>query len=126
MRYQAVIDAREIADSKMGTFREAMRIRAEQRAAKKETTSMRLKSWTHFFQAIKRGEKTHDLRSKKDREFHVGQILTLEEYDNVLGEYTGDAVDVEVTYITDDVVPCAFSSAVLDKGYCILSIRKVH
>lgn len=87
---------------------------------------MRLKSWTHFFQAIKRGEKTHDLRSKKDREFHVGQILTLEEYDNVLGEYTGDAVDVEVTYITDDVVPCAFSSAVLDKGYCILSIRKVH
>lgn len=84
---------------------------------------MKLKSWTHFFQAIKRGDKTHDLRSKKDREFHIGQILTLQEYDPWTGEYTGDEVDVQVTYVTDDVTPCAFSSAVLDKGYCILSIR---
>lgn len=86
---------------------------------------MKLKSWTHFFQAIKRGDKTHDLRSKKDREFYVGQRLTLQEYDQFKGEYTGDEVEVEVTFITDDVTPCAFSSAVLEKGYAILSLRLV-
>ncbi|QIV65869.1 DUF3850 domain-containing protein [Mesorhizobium phage Cp1R7A-A1] len=87
---------------------------------------MKLKSWSHFFQAIKRGDKTHDLRSKADREFFVGQVLTLQEYDPFEGKYSGDEVDVVVTFITDDVTPCAFSSAVLDKGYCILSLRLVQ
>lgn len=86
---------------------------------------MKLKSWSHFFQAIKRGEKLHDLRSKKDRDFRIGQHLTLQEFDPFKGKYTGDEVEVEVTFITDDVTPCAFSSAVLEKGYCILSIRLV-
>lgn len=83
---------------------------------------MKLKSWSHFFQAIKRGDKTHDLR-KKDRQFFVGQRLTLQEYDPFAGKYTGDEVDVIVTYITDEVTPCAFSSSVLEKGYAILSLR---
>lgn len=87
--------------------------------------SMKLKSWSHFFQAIKAGKKTHDLRYKGDREFFVGQLLTLQEYDFVHGRYTGDEVDVEVTYITDDNVPCAFSSAVLPKDFCILSLKVV-
>jgi hypothetical protein len=30
---------------------------------------------------------------------------------------------VEVTYITNRTVPCAFSSAVLAPGYCILSLK---
>jgi len=30
---------------------------------------------------------------------------------------------VEITYITSNNTPCAFSSAVLDKDYCILSLR---
>lgn len=86
---------------------------------------MKLKSWSPFFQAIKAGQKTHDLRSKKDREFFVGQLLTLAEYEPFTGQYTGDEIDVVVTFITDDVTPCAFSSAVLDKGYAILSIKRV-
>ena len=85
----------------------------------------KLKSWTKFFKAIKAGEKTHDLRSKKDRDYEIGERLLLQEYDPFSGTYTGDACVVEVTYITDDVTPCAFSSAVLDKGYCILSIKVV-
>jgi hypothetical protein len=84
-----------------------------------------LKSWTHFFQAIKAGEKTHDLRSKKDRSFKVGENVCLREYDPFKGEYTGDSLVAKVTYITDNVTPCAFSSAVLDKDYCILSLRVV-
>jgi hypothetical protein len=84
-----------------------------------------MKSWTHFFQAIKAGQKLHDLRYKGDREFHVGQHLILQEYDPFKGRYTGDEVEVEVTFITDDVTPCAFSSAILPKDYCILSIKLI-
>lgn len=83
----------------------------------------KLKSWSHFFKAIKAGEKTHDLRSEDDGKFFVGQILTLEEYDFVKGTYTGDTVNVIVTYITSRDTPCAFSSSVLEPGYCILSIK---
>jgi len=84
-----------------------------------------LKSWKPFFQAIKYGHKTHDLRSKKDRTFKVGEEIVLEEYDPFTGEYTGEKLLCKITYITDDVTPCAFSSAVLEKGYCILSLRAI-
>jgi len=82
-----------------------------------------VKSWTHFFQAIKRGEKTHDMRDMKDRDYKVGDILNLQEYDPFSGNYSGDEVKVVVTYITSQNTPCAFSSAALKEGFCILSIQ---
>ena len=85
-----------------------------------------LKSWSHFFDAIKKGEKKHDLRCLKDRKFHVGEILRLMRYDNVKGEYTGEHLDVKITYMTSRYLPCAYSSAVLDKDYVILSIEPVE
>lgn len=81
-----------------------------------------VKSWSHFFQAIKRGDKVHDLR-KNDRNYNVGDFLLLREYDFIAGKYTGDTLEAEITYITDNRVPCAFSSAVLHEGYCILSLK---
>ena len=84
-----------------------------------------VKSWSPFFQAIKAGTKTHDLRDKIDRNYQVGDILTLEEFEPFTGVYTGDSVDVEITYITSNNTPCAYSSAVLDKDYCILSLRLI-
>lgn len=82
-----------------------------------------VKSWQPFFQAIKDGRKTHDLRYDVDRNFEVGDIITLQEYLPFEGKYTGEWILVEVTYITSRDTPCAFSSAVLDKDYCILSIK---
>lgn len=82
-----------------------------------------VKSWVPFFQAIKRGDKLHDLR-KDDRGYEVGDQLMLHEYDQVAGRYTGDRLCVDVTFITDRRTPCAFSSAVLPSDYCILSIRR--
>lgn len=84
-----------------------------------------MKSWTHFFQAIKAGLKKHDLR-KMDRDFRVGQHVILQEYDNINGRYTGETLEVRITYITSENTPCAFSSAVLEKGYAILSIEVVE
>ncbi len=80
------------------------------------------KSWPAYFQAIKRGDKTHDLR-KMDRDFKVGDTILLQEYDPFTGKYTGQECTVEITYITSNETPCAFSSAVLENGYCILSLR---
>jgi len=85
-----------------------------------------VKSWSPFFKAIVRGDKLHDLRDLKDRKYKVGDILTLCEYEPFLGTYTGEKVDVEVTYITSTDTPCAFSSSALDSDYAILSIQLTH
>ena len=82
-----------------------------------------VKSWVPFFQAFKRGEKKHDMRDLKDRQYKVGDLLILEEYDPFLGRYTGDMMWMKITYITSSETPCAFSSAALDKNYCILSLE---
>lgn len=87
-------------------------------------TKHHVKSWLHFFKAINDGVKTHDLR-KNDRNYKIGDTLILEEYDNINGRYTGRTLEREITYITSEEVPCAFSSAALEKGYCILSLAQV-
>jgi hypothetical protein len=82
-----------------------------------------LKSWSAFFQAIKSGEKPYDLRDMSDREFAIGDVLTLQEYDPFAGTYTGEQLDAKVTYITSRNTPCALSSLALDKNCCILGLR---
>lgn len=83
-----------------------------------------LKSWPQFFQPIKNGTKLHDLRKiDPDNPFKVGDHIHLKEYDPVTGEYTGETQNVIITFITSNTTPCAYSSAALDRGYAILSIR---
>jgi hypothetical protein len=89
-------------------------------------THFTLKSWSHFFQAIERGDKKHDLRDNSDRKFAVGDTITLREYDPFLGQYSGKECDVVITYITSRDTPCAFSSSVLDRNFCILSLEVVN
>jgi hypothetical protein len=84
-----------------------------------------VKSWVPFFQAFKTGAKKHDMRDLKDRNYKVGDILVLEEYDPFKGEYTGDAMRMKITYMTSRDTPCAFSSAALDNNYCILSLEEL-
>ena len=84
-----------------------------------------LKSWMQFYDAIVAGEKKHDLRDTKDRNFKVGQVLLLKRYDQFRGVYTGESQKVRVTFITSRDIPCAFSSAVLDRDYAILSLELV-
>jgi hypothetical protein len=82
-----------------------------------------VKSWAHFFDAIKAGQKTHDLR-KNDRDYKIGDQLWLKRYDNINGGYTGETLLVNITYMTSTYTPCAFSSSALHEDYCILSISK--
>lgn len=87
-------------------------------------TTHEVKSWSHFFDAIAEGKKRHDLR-KNDRDYKIGDTMRLRRYDNINGGYTGETLDAEITYITSNKVPCAFSSAVLPNDYCILSLGGV-
>jgi hypothetical protein len=82
----------------------------------------KIKSWSHFFQAIADGKKKHDLR-KNDRNYQVGDSIMLLEYDNIAGEFTGREQEVDISYITSNRYPCAYSSAVLPNDYCILSLE---
>ncbi|MFB9122518.1 DUF3850 domain-containing protein [Paraburkholderia dipogonis] len=87
-------------------------------------TTHTLKSWPRFFEAIVRGSRTHELR-KNDRDFHVGDRLTLQEFDVSSGAFTGRECMVEVTSMTSTLEPCAVSAQALHQDYCILSIRLV-
>jgi hypothetical protein len=84
-----------------------------------------LKSWSEFFEPILLGKKTHDLRRADDRNFEVGDVLLLREFNPQSSTYTGRELLVEVTYITSAKHPCALSEASLHRDFCILSIRKL-
>jgi hypothetical protein len=82
-----------------------------------------LKSWVGLFEPIMKGEKTHDLRVL-DREYKIGDICELNEYNPLTQKYTGRKVDVEITYITSSQhQECAFSPIALHPATGILSIK---
>ena len=72
-----------------------------------------LKIEPKFFNPIKSGQKTFEVR-KDDRGYQYGDILYLKEYSN--GEYTGNEVAVEVTYM---------SLLEQKEGYVVLAIQLV-
>lgn len=81
-----------------------------------------VKSWPWFFEEMITGKKKHDMRDKRDRDYAVGDRMLLREFDPRIGQYTGRAAIAAITYITDNVTPCAMSSAALDNQYAILSV----
>lgn len=85
-------------------------------------TEHHLKSWVQFFEPIIAGERVHELR-RNDRNFQVGDVLRLHEWDPVAGCATGREAVAEITSITSEHAPCAVSDLGLAPGFCILSIR---
>jgi hypothetical protein len=84
-----------------------------------------LKSWVGLFEPIYTGEKTHEIRVM-DRDYKVGDMCLLREYEPTTKEYTGRWVQVQITYITSNQhVPCAFSPIALHPASAILSIRRI-
>lgn len=84
-----------------------------------------LKSWVGLFEPIRKGEKKHDFRVL-DRDFKVGDICKLREYEPTTKVYTGRYVIVRVTYITSaQHQHCAFSPNALHPGMGVLSIELI-
>lgn len=67
-------------------------------SAKPAPRTHKLKTWPEPFDAIVAGLKPWEFR-KNDRDYHVGDILHLMRYDPEAQEYTGQTLDMTVTYI---------------------------
>ena len=75
-----------------------------------------LKILPQYFEAVVSGKKKFELR-KNDRDYKVGDILMLREWDK---DYTGNFVKVKVEYILQDCPEYG-----LQNGYCILSFDRL-
>jgi hypothetical protein len=85
-----------------------------------------LKSWVGLFQPLYDGTKTHDLRVM-DRDYKVGDICKIWEWNPITREYTGREMFYQITYITSSKhSPCAFSPVALHDAMAVLSIKKVE
>lgn len=75
-----------------------------------------LKTWPMYFQPMVEGHKTFELR-KNDRDFRVGDVLELREYDLANDHYSGRFIEVVVTYVLER------GELGLAVGFCVLGIR---
>lgn len=75
-----------------------------------------LKTWPEFFQPILDGVKTFEIR-KNDRNFKVGDLLRLREWNFESLKYTHRELYVRVLYITDFSQP---------EGQVVMSIKKMR
>ncbi len=60
-----------------------------------------LKAWPAYFEAVKSGVKTFEVR-KNDRGYQVGDDLVLNEWSPDKGGYTGRKIHRMITYIFDE------------------------
>lgn len=81
-----------------------------------------VKIWPQFFDDVQDGRKPFEYR-RDDRPYEVGDIMHLSEYRPGVGEFTGRAVDVVITYVMR--YDRSTEKIGLPPGYCILGIRPV-
>ena len=82
-------------------------------------TEHELKTWPTPFAAVCEGRKRFEFRFN-DRNYQVGDLLMLREWNPADGTYTGEEVLVEVLYILRDS-ECLSPQP----GYCVMSIEIV-
>lgn len=61
----------------------------------------RLKCWPEYYAPVRDGLKNFDFRSVRDRQFAVGDVVVLEEWDPKTQEYTGRSCARRIAYIFD-------------------------
>lgn len=57
-----------------------------------------LKSWPNFFEKIREGVKTFEIR-RDDRDFQIGDLLQLQEYDMSRELYSGNFLTMRISYL---------------------------
>ncbi len=81
-----------------------------------------LKCWPHFYRQICSGIKRFEIR-KDDRDFRVGDLLALEEYEPETAKYTGCGMSAVIHYILRGEEAEKFG---VQRGYCVMSIAKQY
>ena len=79
-----------------------------------------LKTWPPFWEDISSGRKTFEVRRNGSRNFQIGDILILREWDPKIEKYTGKKCNVKVNYL---VLGGQFGIA---KNYCVMGISKLN
>ena len=74
-----------------------------------------LKIWPEYYKAVRDGRKTFEIRNN-DRNFKIGDYLTLKEYDPETANYTGEELTVSVPYIMDN-------QPFVPEGFVVMSIK---
>ena len=65
-----------------------------------EIKEHRVKIFPSYYEAQANGSKNFEIR-KNDRNYQVGELLILEEYDPMTKEYTGRKIHCLITYLTN-------------------------
>lgn len=78
-----------------------------------------LKIYPEYYEAVKSGKKPFEVR-KNDRDFKVGDILALNEFDLLerKGQYTGRAIFQRITYILADEAYCKTGFVIIGISPC--------
>lgn len=78
----------------------------------------KLKTWPDYYHEVISGKKPFEVRYN-DRNFQVGDTLSLLEWSPEFEDYTGKQCDFEVTYILEGG---AFG---IEEGYVVMAIKEV-
>jgi len=75
-----------------------------------------LKILPEFFREVASERKKFEIR-KNDRDYHIGNVLRLKEWDAVNNKFTGNVCDRMITYILHG------GKYGIDADYCIMSLE---
>ena len=75
-----------------------------------------LKTWPEFFKSVANGDKTFEIR-RDDRDFRVGDLLLLREWDPVTSSYSGRELHRQIKYMTERGNPW------VKEGFVVLGLR---
>ena len=64
-------------------------------------TRHELKTWPQYFAAVRSGKKRFEIR-RNDREFAVGDVLVLREFDPEQDAYTGQVEERQITFLLSE------------------------
>lgn len=79
-----------------------------------------VKTWSQFFEPLRYGEKTAELRFN-DRDYRRGDTMLHQEYDPERKRYVGRELTVHITAIID--ASSEIGALALTAGWVVLSIR---
>ncbi len=84
-----------------------------------DTRTHHVKCWPRFYKAIDNGTKPFEVRFD-DRNYRVGDILIIQEYDPESNYFSGNEVSREITY---KVNGRAFG---IQEGFCVLGLKAIE